>query len=259
MQSSYSLIKNAFAKDAGNRVITTEYVRKNVENEVITEETKEEEVKEPQIDPEELLKRYEEIGKRIIEDAQVKRKELLLNAEKEASNTEKEAYEKGYSQGTQNGYEDGYKKAYDETIEIAKTEAADIVEKAEKLLKSAQSEYNEYLEVKKTEIIELALNIAENIARKELSNDDSINLIIEEAFRISKGEESVIIRANSIHEEQLKANCKKWQISYDIKKDIFVIADDSMEPGNAILEKTSGVVKVGIDIGLEQVKKAIFG
>ena len=260
MQSSYSLIKNALAKDAGNKVITTEYIRKNnTEDEIIVEENEEEVVKAPQIDPEELLKRYEEIGKRIVEDAEKEKKALLLRTQMEASAAEKEAYEKGYSQGNKNGYEDGYKKAYDETIENAKNEANQLVEKAEKLLRSAQNEYNNYLEVKKTEIIELALNIAESITRKELSNDDSINKIVEEAFKISKGEESVIIRANSIHEEQLKMNCKRWQISYNIKKDIFVLSDDSMEPGNAVLEKASGIVKVGIDTGMEQVKKAIFG
>ena len=35
----------------------------------------------------------------------------------EASNAEKDAYQKGYDQGIKNGYDDGYRKAYDETIE----------------------------------------------------------------------------------------------------------------------------------------------
>ena len=268
MQSSYSLIKNGLATTGERKVITTEYVSK-AQNAAMEEEKKkqmeeelkreEEEAKAPKIDPEELLKRYEEIGKRIIQDAENEKKALLLRIQMEASNAEKDAYEKGYEQGIQNGYDDGYKKAYDETIENAQKQAADIVGKAEELLRSAQADYADYLDRKKTEVIKLALNIAESITRTTLSESDALNGIIEDAFKISKGEESIILRANSIHIEELKKNCERWKLSYAIKNEIFVITDDSMEPGNAILEKPSGIVKVGVDIGMEQVEKAIFG
>ena len=92
-----------------------------------------------------------------------------------------------------------------------------------------------------------------------MKNDDSLNSLIDEAFKISKGEESIIIRANSIHVDKIKENSERWRISYAIKNDIFVVTDDSLEPGNAILEKPSGIVKVGVDTGMEQIKKAIFG
>ena len=176
----------------------------------------------------------------------------------EASSAEKKAYEKGYEQGIQNGYDDGYKKAYDETIENAKKEASDIVEKAEELLNSAQKDYSEYLDSKRNEIVNLALNIAESITRKTLRNDDALNSLIDEAFKISKGEESIIIRANSVHVDKIKENSERWRISYAIKNDIFVVTDNSLEPGNAILEKPSGIVKVGVDTGMDQIRKAIF-
>jgi len=86
-----------------------------------------------------------------------------------------------------------------------------------------------------------------------------MNSIIEEAFKISKGEDNVILKANSIHIEELKAEVERWKISYGIKNEIFIIADDFMDPGNAILEKPSGIVKVGVDIGMEQIRKAILG
>lgn len=191
MQSSYSLIKNGFAKSGEKKVITTEYVSKaqiaaieeakkrQLEEELLNESKK---ANSSQIDPEELLKRYEEIGQRIIQDAENEKKALLLRIQMEASNAEKNAYEKGYEQGMKNG----------------------------------------------------------------------------EAFKISKGEESIILRSNSFHIDELKKNCERWKLSYAIKNEIFVISDDSMEPGNAILEKPSGIVKVGVDVGMEQVKKAIL-
>lgn len=68
MQSSYRLIKKDFAKSGTSKIISTKYISKKA----VSEEVKEEDeivVKAPQIDPEELLKRYEDIGQRIIQDA----------------------------------------------------------------------------------------------------------------------------------------------------------------------------------------------
>lgn len=260
MQSSYSLIKKDFAKQGENKVISTEYVNRKAVFEELEEEKKEEIViKAPEIDPEELLKRYEDIGERIIQDAKKEKQVIALRAQMDANVAEKKAYEKGYEQGMQNGYDDGYKKAYDETIDAAKAEAEDIVSKAELLLKSTHENYSKYLEDKKVEIVKLALEIAESIVQKTLSRDDSMNSIIEEAFKISKGEDNVILKVNSVHVEELKSQVERWKISYGIKNEIFVIADDSMNPGNAILEKPSGIVKVGIDIGMEQIRKSILG
>lgn len=260
MRSSYNLIKNGFAKTGENKVISTEYTRKKAISEV-GEEEKEEEIveKAPQIDPEELLQRYEDIGQRIIQDAKKEKQIIVLRAQMDANVAEKKAYEKGYSQGLENGYEDGYKKAHDETIDAAKAEAAEIVNKAELLLKSAHENYEEYLENKKSDVVKLALEIAESIVKKTLSKEDSMNSIIEEAFKISKGEDNIILKVNSIHIKELKSQIERWKISYNIKNEIFLLADDFLEPGNAILEKPSGIVKVGVDIGMEQIRKAIFG
>lgn len=262
MQSSYSLIKKASVKQGEHKVVSTKYISKkpvSEQSEKIEEEKDEEViVKAPQIDPEELLKRYEDIGERIIQDAKKEKQVILLRAQMDANVAEKKAYEKGYEQGIQNGYDDGYKKAYDETIDMAKAEASEIVNKAELLLKSAHENYCEYLDNKKVEVVKLALEIAESITKKALSNEESMNSIVEEAFKISKGEDNVILKANSIHIDELKSEVERWKISYGIKNEIFILNDDSMEPGNAILEKPSGIVKVGVDIGMEQIRKALF-
>lgn len=263
MQSSYRVIKRDFTHSGQSKVIETEYISKRpiiFEEQIDDEEIIEEEiVKVPKIDPEEVMRRYEDIGQRIIQDAKNEKQAIVLRAQMDANVAEKEAYEKGYKQGIQNGYDDGYKKAYDETINVAKAEAEEIVKKGEDLLKSAYDNYSKYLEEKKKDIIKLALEIAESITKKELSHEDSMNSIIEEAFKISKGEDNVILKVNSLHVEELKSQIERWKISYGIKNEIFILCDNFMEPGNAILEKPSGIVKVGIDIGMEEIKKSILG
>ena len=264
MRSSYNIIKNQFAVKSDKKVICTEYEVKNYIPELTEEDDEEETLVDeagsvkPTIDPEEVLKKYEEIGAKIIHEARQKKEKIETQAQIDAENAEKNAYDKGYKQGTKNGYEDGYKNAYDETIEKARTEAGEIVKKAENILIKAQSDYSEYLESKKNEIVDLALNIASNIVKEKLSKEDSMNKLIEEAFNLSKGEESVIIKVNPHYVNELKKNCDKWKIEYSVKNEIFIIEDESIEKGNAVLEKTSGIVKIGIDIGMEQIRKSLF-
>ncbi len=259
MRSSYNnVIKSQFTKSSESKIIATEYVAKNYIPE-IEEEIEEEIVVQPKVDPEEILRKYDEIGKNIIEEAQRNKQRIEMEAEISAQNAEKEAYEKGYDQGIQNGKEDGYKQAYEETIEKAKGEAEDIVNKAQEILKNAQNDYNKYLDNKKNEVIELALNIAENIVRKKLEKEDSMNDLIEEAFKLSKGEQSVVIKINPFYVSELKTHIEKWKVEYSIKQEVFVLGDTFMEKGNAIVEKDSGMVKIGIDIGMEQIRKALFG
>ena len=188
MQSSYSLIKKNLAKQGQSRVISTEYeVKKSAQP------IEEENINQTYVDPEEVLKRYEEIGRRLIEDAKKEKQAMMLKVQMTADKAEKDAYEKGYSQGQQNGYEDGYKdgeaKAYAETIEVAKVEAEEIRNNSETLLRSAKENYEMYLEDKKKEVINLALEIANGICKRELVQNDSINELIEEAFKVSKNEE----------------------------------------------------------------------
>ena len=154
MRSSYNIIKSQFTKNSEKKVISTDYEVKNVLTERLKEaEEEEEEIQvKPQIDPEEILRKYEEIGKTIIREAQQNKQKIEIEAQINAENKEKEAYEKGYNQGIKNGEEDGYNKTYNETIEKAKAEAEEIVKKAEGILKNAQTDYAEYLEGKKNEI-----------------------------------------------------------------------------------------------------------
>ncbi|MBZ9690599.1 FliH/SctL family protein [Clostridium sp. M14] len=257
MQSSYSIIKKNCALDAEKKKISTEYVSKKIELDENQEEVQEEVYSKEEVDA--LIAKYEEIGKRIIQDANNEKQGIILRGTMQAQNLEKEAYEKGYEEGLQNGYDDGYKKAYDENIDLAKAKSQEIIDKAEDVLRSANENYAKYLEDKKSDILKLSLEIAKNILRKELGHEDSMNLLVEEAIQLSKDEENLIIKCNFLHAEELKSQVNRWKISYSIKDEIFILNDDFIEPGNAIIEKPNGKVIVGFDIGMETIKKEILG
>lgn len=249
MQSSYSLIKKDQALSGEQMKISTNYVAK------ITNESN----SNGRENESNMVGNFEVIGASIIKEAQRKRDQILIESKTQAALIEKNAYEKGYNQGIQNGHEDGKKEAIAATIPKAKKEATNIINNAEKILSGAEQDYKEYLKKKTQDIIKLALSISEKILKKEFLKDDSIDLIIDEAFKLAKGEQNIIIRCNRIYEEQLKEKIKIWKVSYNITGEIFIIVSDDIKPGNAIVEKNSGKMEVGVDIGLEKIMKAIIG
>lgn len=253
MHLSYNVIKENRTIAKESKKITTESIVEIKSDEVagnINSVTLEE--------AQAYISNYERLGQNIIEDAKRKRDEYIYGASEKAAVIEREAYEKGYTQGIANGEEDGRKKAYESCIPEATKEAEEIILKAEKILASAQDMFESYLEEKKKEIIELSVSIAEQILKREVTDKASINGLVEEAIKLSKGEENVVIRCNPMYEEELQKQIPVWKTLNNILGEIFVLVDDSMECGNAVVEKKTGKIIVGLDIGLERIKEAIL-
>lgn len=252
MQSSFSVIKENRAQKGSVKEISTNYEVK-IDNkdtkEVISEETgvTYEEAKR-------YIESYEKIGKSIIEDASRKKDKCIQEAYEKASLIEKEAYEKGYSQGQKNGYDDGKKEALDE----AREEADKIINDAENVLLNAKKDYSDYLDSKSEDILNLVIEVARQVLKRDISENIDISKMVEEALKLSKDEENLIIKCNPVYVDELKKNIDIWKPSYNIKESIFVLPVDSMEKGEAIIEKDSGVIKVSIDTGLEKIKNALF-
>lgn len=262
MQSSYNLIKKDKALSGESRTISTKYIKVEHKPEKIIDlefDTNEEDsMVNEQFDEKEFLRKYEEMAQEILADAEKKKNEILKSANEKSALMEKKAYETGYLQGKNNGFEDGKKEAYESIVPKAQEEANNIIEKAENVLKNAENNYKEYIEEKQNDILKLAVKIAEQVLRKELVDNGEIANLVNEAIKVSKIEENIIIKCNSVHEEVLKKHIEMWKNKYSISGEIFILPVDSMEPGNAIIEKNNGIVKVGIDTGLEKVKEVIF-
>ncbi|MCR4944384.1 MAG: flagellar biosynthesis protein [Clostridium sp.] len=253
MQSSYSLVKKNYVLDGNEKTITTEYTVPNIM------ELSEDRLSKDDLEKRRYLSSYENIGKNIIADAQKESERIKLEALKNAEKVEKSAYEKGYSQGVKNGYEDGKNEAIQSVIPKAEAEAKNIKNKALAMLTNAEADYEKYMQDKSDEIINLAFNIARKILNREVLKDDGVNSMIEEAFQQSRGESNFVIMCNEVHIDSIKTRIEGWKKKYGILGEIFVIEDNDLEPGNICVEKPSGKVEVGIDIGLAKLEEAIFG
>ncbi|MCQ2969533.1 MAG: flagellar biosynthesis/type III secretory pathway-like protein [Clostridium sp.] len=244
MHSSYNLIKSNNASINGGIEIITERL-------LSEEEQHSNEVENNQI------KSYEIIGSRILGKARSDAESIVVNAYKQAKDIEKEAYDSGYKQGMSNGYEDGSSKGYIDASNKSSDTLAEAVKKADEILRNAENQVKEYKIKKKSEIIAMSLEMAKLIVKKEFQNDESILNLITPIIEQCKGEENLIIKCNGNYIAAIETKVKGWKKTYAISGEIFVIEDPLMELGNAVIEKSTGKLIVGVDVSLKKLEEAI--
>lgn len=188
-------------------------------------------------------------AKYIIERANLEREDILSKA----AETAKEAKTNGYEAGSKQGYNEGYDKA----IALAKKDAEYIINNANSILLNSRTVFQKYLEDKKDDIINLSINIAEKILKKEVISADALDNLIYGVIDDSKNAKSFIIKTNSIYTENLKSKVDNWKESLGIKGEIFIVADETIQAGNALVEKNDGKVEVGINVGIEGMRQAL--
>ncbi|WP_411679139.1 flagellar assembly protein FliH [Clostridium thailandense] len=253
MQSSYRVIKSSSVISNKPKEIITEFEEKQeIERNIKQKEESETNAKN-------FIDSYENLAKNMIENARRQSEEILSVAYQEAERLEKEAYEKAYNLGNEKGYNDGFNKAYEDgyksNIDKALAEAEIIKNNADNILRSCEEEKNRYLQEKEIEIRSLIFNCVENILRREVKDKEALNDLIFETLSEVKNSKSIVIKSNKIYCEEFDRNINQWKSQIPLKADVFVIPDESIEEGSAIIERDSGKVVVSIDIAMEKLRE----
>ncbi len=217
---------------------------------------------------EELMKKEEEITLKI-KEAEAKYDEIIKSAEEEslriieesknnALDIEKKAYEQGHSQGVQNGYEDGYKEAYEDNIEKAKQESSEIVQSANNTLFEAKQHVVSYMKENKENILKISISIAEQVLREKFNDASSMDNIVNDIINEYELKENFVIKVNPLYKESLDKQIIELKENYKANADVFVLADETVEHGNAVIDTLKGRLIVGIDCVLDKVKEELL-
>lgn len=246
MQLLYNVIKNTNIKSLGEKEIVT--------NEKLPVTKKEENEK----DAKEHIESYENLVKTMLQNARRESEVIISKAYEDARNIEEEAQSKA-NEIYENAFNKGKIEGYNKALEEAKEKSNTIIELAENMLKNAKIEYENYLENKKNEIYDLILTIAENVLKKEVLNKEAINNMIFDALKSSQNSKNFIIRCNNIYVNEIKSKIDLWKSELTYLGDVFVVGDESIEPGNALIDKGNGKILVGIDSSLLKIKRIFEG
>jgi flagellar assembly protein FliH len=261
MNSSY---KNSKIIKGNDVIVIGKKTLKNNTNKLTQEEIKV--VNEAQ--GEEFIKREEEIKLKLIEaeqryeqiikKAQEERFKIIEASKSEALGIEKKAYEQGHNQGLKNGYEDGYKEAYEDNIEKAKLEASEIIENANDTLFEAKEHVLSYMKENKERILDLSISIAEQVLREKFNDTSSMNSILINIIEEYELKENVVVKVNPLYKESLDNQIIELKENYKINGDVFILSDESIKQGNAVIDTLKGRLIIGIDTVLDKIKEELL-
>ncbi len=164
---------------------------------------------------------------------------LVSRAQEESENIKKSAFEEGYRLGLEKVNED---------IEHFRNELNKFM--------NAKKEVFEYIA---PDILEISVDIAKKIIKKELDSDPQvlINTIIDVLKTVSKNESKITIRVRPQSVQFIKDTIPNITYQYGIDSKINIVADPSIEDGGCIFQTNNGIVDASIDTQVEIIKKAL--
>lgn len=253
MQLSYKVIKNNSIKNNGLKEIITDAnqvpIKSSQDITIINN-----------------MDSYDNLAKTILENARKQKDLVLARAYEEARKIQDEALisaekitKEAYDIGFKEGKELGFNTAYSEAKQNAEKEKNLIIASAEELLMNAKIEYENYFENKKSEIFNLVVCAAEAVLKKELNDKTSINNMIYAALEASKNTNNFIIKCNELYIDELKVQVAEWKGKLGFMGDIFILKDNNLELGNAIIDKGNGKIVISIDCALLKIKELLEG
>jgi len=208
----------------------------------ILKQTKEEEVDLFDLDNIDFSQRQERRrgdrrrGYRRIDD-----RNLVSRAQAEAETIKESAAQEGYKAG----------------IEKAQEEIGQLKTALSGFLTSKQEVF-EYIA---PDILEMSVDIARKIVKKEIEQNPQIILetIMDVLKGISKEESSIRLKINPTQVELVKGNISDIISDIGIESKVRIVSDDTIELGSCIVEATNGIVDATINTQLEIIKEAFKG
>ena len=196
--------------------------------------------------------------KRVIEETELKKQEILNEANENSKVMEKKAYELGYEQGLKNGYEDGYKESYEQNIEKAIKESEEIKQEGYNTLLNIKNEAKSYIKENKESIISISISIAEQVLREKFKDVTLMETMLNNIIAEYDLKKDLVIKVNPLYKEELQKNVDEEISKNNLSQKIFIIPDLGVEEGNAVIETESGKLIVGIDSVLDKVKEELL-
>lgn len=162
---------------------------------------------------------------------------LVSRAQEEAENIKKSAFEEGYNNGLNKANED--------------------LEKFRANITNFMGATKEVFEYVAPDILELSIEIAKKIIKKELTSDPQvlIETIIDVLKTVSKNEPKINIRVSPQYAQFIKDSLPTVAYQYGIDAKINIIADPSLEGGGCVFQTNNGIVDASIDTQIEIIKK----
>jgi len=168
-----------------------------------------------------------------------------------------EALRQGYQEGFEAGYQDGIAKA-EATMAGIQELLKEAEAKAQALVAQAQEDASRVLQDVRPVVLDLGLEIARRIMRREVTECPEVLLsIAQAALEKVKAEESVTLRVNPRDVVVVSEGKSSLLEGSPGIKSLRILEDDTVEPGGCIVEGTRGRVDATLEGQLAMAREAL--
>ena len=149
------------------------------------------------------------------------------------------------------------KEGYKEGLEKAKID----IEKLSSSLNEFMYSKNELFEYIAPDILEISIDIARKIVKKEILQDPQIILdsILDVLKTISKDEPKISLKVNPEQLNIVRENISQIVESIGLDAKINIFADDTIELGSCVIQTSNGIIDATINTQIEIIKEAFKG
>ena len=149
------------------------------------------------------------------------------------------------------------KEGYQEGLDQAKTDIAEVQDAISSFM-SAKQEVFDYIA---PSILEISLDIAKKIIKKEIKQDSSI--MLENLSVILKGlsreESKITLNVNPLQVSMLKSEIPELLNTAGLEVKVLIVPDETIMEGGCILSTTNGVIDATIETQLSVISEALKG
>ena len=85
-----------------------------------------------------------------------------------------------------------------------------------------------------------------------------MNLLILDVIKEYELKENFVVRVNEIYKESLDKQILELKENRVVDKDVFILGDESIDKGNAVIESVNGRLIIGIDDVLGKIKEELL-
>ena len=191
----------------------------------------------------------------IRQEAQAEHDRLLESTQQQIADLKERAQQNGRREGYEAGYADGEQKVREEMAETIREANA----KAEKTLLDAKNATADYVQKAERDVVTIAMSVVEKILPQHFIDVPQVVLpLVREAILKVKDQKELVIHVPSDSYDLVLMARDEFRglLTYG-DATIEVLSDDSMKPGDCLVETPNGSVDARLATQLEMLKQAV--
>lgn len=219
----------------------------------------------------EKLKEADFQSKQLIQDTQNECDQIIADtkkmAEEDAQTTHDEAYKQGHDEGFKDGHEEGYKTGVEQGREdgekAVREEMADAVKaanaKAEKTIQDAKEQTADYFVRAEDDVAKVVMLAIEKILPQHFLDVPQVVLpIVREVIQIVRDQKEIKVHVEpESYDLVLMARSEFQNMLTDSTALLEIISDDTLKPGDVVVETPNGGIDAKLATQIELMKGAI--